>query len=149
MAAVHIRIPIQAPAQRVWRALAATGAAHRAFAGVLTDSRMQGEDLRIVTFANGMVVKERIVSIEPERMRIAYGVIESQFVHHSAAMQVVAKGEKECEFIWITDVLPHAAAATVTPLMEQGARALRGVMEADGSGEDPRVRGDDASGVTR
>jgi hypothetical protein len=30
---------------------------------------------------------------------------------------------------WIADVLPHASAAMITPLMEQGARALRGVME--------------------
>jgi hypothetical protein len=85
--------------------------------------------LRVATFANGMVVKERIVSVEPERMRIAYGVIESQFVHHSASMQVVARGDAQCEFVWIADVLPHAAAASIGPLMEQGAQALRGVME--------------------
>ena len=129
MAAVHVETPIRAPAQQVWQALAATGDAHLAFAGVLTDCRLESEDVRVATFANGMVVKERLVSIEPQRMRIAYGVIESPFVHHSASMQVVPRGEAECDFIWITDVLPHAAAASITPLMEQGARALRTVME--------------------
>jgi uncharacterized protein YndB with AHSA1/START domain len=129
MAAVHIETTIRAPAQRVWQALAATGDAHLAFAGVLTDCRLEREDLRVARFANGQVVKERIVSVEPARMRIAYGVIESQFVHHSASMQVVARGDAECVFLWIADVLPHAAAAVITPLMEQGARALRGVME--------------------
>ena len=115
MAAVHIEMPIRAPASQVWEALAATGDAHLAFAGVLTDCRLER--------------KERIVSVEPQRMRVAYGVIESQFVHHSASMQVVARGENECAFIWIADVLPHAAAAMITPLMEQGAQALRSVME--------------------
>jgi len=129
MAAVHIETPIRAPAQKVWNALAATGDAHLAFAGVLTDCRLESEELRVATFANGQVIKERIVSVEPQRMRIAYGVIESQFVHHSASMQVVARGNEECVFVWIADVLPHAAAAAITPLMEQGARALRGVME--------------------
>jgi uncharacterized protein YndB with AHSA1/START domain len=129
MATVHIETRIRASAQQVWQALAATGDAHRAFAGVLKDSRMESADLRIATFANGMVVKERIVSVEPERMRIAYSVIESQFVHHGASMQVVARGDNECDFIWTADVLPHAAAASITPLMEQGARALRTVME--------------------
>jgi hypothetical protein len=129
MAAVHIQIAIRAPAHQVWQALAATGDAHLAFAGVLTDCRLEREDLRVATFANGLVVKERIVSVEPQRMRIAYGVIESQFVHHSASMQVVARSAEECDFIWIADVLPHAAAASITPLMEQGARALQGVME--------------------
>ena len=131
MAAVHVETRIRASAQQVWQALAATGEAHRAFAGVLKDCRLESEDLRIATFANGMVVKERIVSVEPQRMRVAYGVIESQFVHHSASMQVVARGENECAFIWIADVLPHAAAAMITPLMEQGARALRNVMEKE------------------
>jgi len=129
MAAVHIETRIRASAQQVWQALAATGDAHRAFAGVLKDSRMESADLRIATFANGLVVKERIVSVEPERMRIAYSVIESQFVHHSASMQVVARADSECDFIWTADVLPHAAAASITPLMEQGAKALQQVME--------------------
>ena len=130
MAAIHVETPIRAPAQQVWRALAATGEAHRAFPGVLTDCRLEREDLRVATFANGLVVTERIVSVEPQRMRIAYAVIESQFVHHSASMQVVARGDDECDFIWTTDVLPHGAADAITPLMEQGAQALRTVMES-------------------
>jgi uncharacterized protein YndB with AHSA1/START domain len=129
MAAVHIELPIRAPASQVWEALAATGDAHLAFAGVLTDCRLERADVRVATFANGQVIKERIVSVEPQRMRVAYGVIESQFVHHSASMQVVARGDDACAFIWIADVLPHAAAAMITPLMEQGARALRSEME--------------------
>lgn len=135
MAAVHIETSIRAPAQQVWQALAATGDAHLAFAGVLTDCRLEREDLRVATFANGQVVKERIVSVDPQRMRIAYGVIESQFVHHSASMQIVPRGDGECVFIWIADVLPHAAAALITPLMEQGARALRSVMEKESQAE--------------
>jgi uncharacterized protein YndB with AHSA1/START domain len=129
MAAVHVEASIRAPAQQVWRALAATGDAHLAFAGVLTDCRLEREDVRVATFANGQVIKERIISVDPQRMRIAYGVIESQFVHHSASMQVVPRSDDECVFVWIADVLPHAAAAMITPLMEQGARALRSVME--------------------
>jgi uncharacterized protein YndB with AHSA1/START domain len=128
MAAVHVETRIRAPAQQVWQALAATGEAHRAFAGVLKDCRLEGEDLRIATFANGMVAKERIVSVEPERMRFAYSVLE-KFVHHSATMQVVARGADQCDFVWTADVLPHAAAASITPLMEHGAKALQQVME--------------------
>jgi len=134
MAAVHVETRIRASAQQVWQALAATGEAHRAFAGVLKDCRLESEDLRIATFANGMVVTERIVSVEPERMRFAYSVLE-KFVHHSATMQVVARGANECDFVWIADVLPHAAAASITPLMEQGARALRAVMERKAVGQ--------------
>ena len=138
MAAVHVEARIRASAQQVWQALAAPGEAHRAFAALLKDCRMESEDLRIATFANGRVVKERIVSVEPQRMRIAYSVIESQFAHHSASMQVVARGNGECDFVWTADVLPHAAAAAITPLMEQGAKALKTGMEDRGS---PPARG--------
>jgi hypothetical protein len=129
MATVQIETSIRAPAPQVWKALAATGDAHLAFAGVLTACRLESEDLRVATFANGQVVKERIINVDPQRMRVAYGVIESQFVHHSASMQVIPRGDSECVFVWIADVLPHAAAGMIAPLMEQGAGALRGVME--------------------
>jgi hypothetical protein len=129
MAAIHIETRIRAPAEQVWKALAATGDAHLAFAGVLTACKLESEDVRVATFANGMAVKERIASVEPQRMRIAYGVIESQFLYHSASMQVVARGDRECDFVWIADVLPHSAAASITPLMEAGASALKKAME--------------------
>jgi hypothetical protein len=131
MAAVHVELPIRASAQKVWQALATPGDAHLAFVGVLTGCRMESEDVRVATFANGQVIKERIISVEPQRMRIAYGVIESPFIHHSASMEVVARGDDECLFVWVADVLPHPAAAAITPLMEQGARALRSAMEKE------------------
>jgi hypothetical protein len=55
-------------------------------------------------------------------------------------MQVVARGDNECDFVWVADVLPHAAAASITPLMEQGAQALKGVLEKRSDGS-PRARG--------
>lgn len=51
-----------------------------------------------------------MAAVHIERMRVAYGVIESRFVHHSASMQVVARGDGECDFVCVADVLPHAAA---------------------------------------
>ena len=49
MAAIHVETRIRASAQQVWQALAAPGEAHKAFAGVLKDSRMESEDLRVAT----------------------------------------------------------------------------------------------------
>ena len=57
MATVQIETPIRAPAQQVWQALAATGDAHLAFAGVLTGCRLEREDVRVATFANGQVIR--------------------------------------------------------------------------------------------
>ena len=125
MASIHIDTIIRAPAATVWAALAATSEAHRAFAGVLTDCRLESEDVRVVTFVNGLVVKEQIVAVDPERRRIAYAAIESGLAHHSASMQVSSATDGTCRFVWITDVLPHEAAEWIHPLMEKGAQALK------------------------
>lgn len=136
MASIHIETTIQAPAEDVWAALEAVGEAHRAFAGVLSGCRLEREDVRVATFVNGLVVKERIVSVDPARMRIAYTVIESELAHHSASMQVSAARDGACRFVWITDVLPHEAAEWIRPLMAQGAQALKMSIETSRAGTD-------------
>lgn len=124
MASIQVDTLIHAPAEQVWSTLAAVGDAHKAFAGVLVASSLEGDDVRRVTFANGLVVKEQIVDVDPQQMRIAYTVLESEMAHHSASMQVVRLTPDSCRFLWITDVLPHDAAAWIRPLMEAGAQAL-------------------------
>ena len=124
MASIHIDTTIQAPAPQVWAALAAVGEAHKTFAGVLSACHLEGDDVRVVTFANGLQVKEQIVTIDPVRMRIAYAAIGTDLKHHSAAMQIIPATDGTCRFDWMTDVLPHEAVEWIRPLMEQGARAL-------------------------
>jgi hypothetical protein len=130
MASIHIDTTIQAPARQVWAALSAVGEAHKAFGGVLTGCRLESDDLRVVTFANGLQVKEQIVAVDASRMRIAYAAIGTELKHHSAAMQITAVTDDACRFDWVTDVLPHEAVDWIRPLMEQGARALAANIEA-------------------
>lgn len=136
MATICNETAIGAPAEQVWAALAAVDEAHRAFAGVLSGCRLERDDVRVVTFLNGLVVRERIISVDPARMRIAYAVIESDLEHHSASMQVGATTDRACRLVWITDVLPHEAAEWISPLMEEGARALKTNVETAPAGAD-------------
>jgi hypothetical protein len=133
MASIHIETTIEAPAAQVWAALAAIGEAHKAFAGVLSACVLERDDVRVVTFANGLAVKEQIVSVDPARMRIAYAALESELTHHSASMQIGGERDGTCRFTWITDVLPHEAADWIRPLMEQGTQALKRSVAAAGS----------------
>lgn len=130
MASIHNETILQVPPTTVWAALSAVDKAHVAFAGVLSDCRFEREDVRVVTFVDGRAVKEQIISIEPARMRIAYTVIESPLVHHSASMQVTDAGNGTSRFLWTTDVLPHDAAEWIRPLMDAGARALQTNIES-------------------
>ena len=87
MATITKRIPIAAGPDRAWAALRDVGNPHRAFAGVLTDARLDG-DRRVVTFANGMVVTEQIVTVDDHDRRLAYTVLDGPFTHHHASFAV-------------------------------------------------------------
>jgi Polyketide cyclase / dehydrase and lipid transport len=128
MASIHYEMMVDVSVERAWKSLGDVGSPHRLFAGVLTDARMEG-DIRTVTFANAMVVREQIVDVSESDRRVAYTVIDGSFKHHSASMQLFAAGERRCRFVWITDLLPNERAAMVKSLVEQGCAAMKRVLE--------------------
>ena len=128
MASIHKEVPIAAPAEEVWAALRDAANVHRLFPGVLVDSRLEG-DTRVATFANGLVVRERIVAVDDNRRRIAYAVLREGVVHHSASMQVLAEGQGRSRFVWTSDFLPDGLAASFGPLVDQGAAAIQRAFE--------------------
>jgi hypothetical protein len=128
MGTIITETKLNSSADAAWAMLRDVGAVHLAFPGVLIASEADG-DIRTVTFANGNVVRERIISIDDLRRRIAYAVIEGRFQHHSASMQIVAHETKGCRFVWITDFLPEEEEPLLTDLIAQGAEAFRRVME--------------------
>ena len=125
MASIIVEAVVHAPADEVWRALSNAGEAHRIFSAVLSDCRLESEDTRVVTFANGLVVTERIVGIDAALRRIAYSVTNGDFSHHAAAMQVFAEDNGTSRFVWTCDVLPDAATERIHPLMLAGTAAPR------------------------
>lgn len=129
MATIRYEQPIAVPAETAWEALRQADHADRLFAPVLVGCTMQG-DTRTVTFANGLVVGEQIVTIDDAERRLAYHVLGEMFDHHSASMQILPIDDGNCRFIWIIDFLPEDRAETVQPLVTQGSGALARNIEA-------------------
>ena len=131
MASIRKEISIQASPEHVWEAIRDVYAVHRRLApGFVLDVRPDG-DVRIVSFANGAVVRELIADVDDRARRIAYAVVESplQLTHHHATMEVLREGADRSRIVWIADVFPHAAAAQVGPMMEQGSEVMKQTME--------------------
>jgi hypothetical protein len=129
MASIHREAELNVDAARAWARLRAVGDAHKLFAPVLVDGKLDG-DTRTVRFANGMVVQERILDVDEERRRVAYTVLDAPGVtFHHASMQIVDAGPGRCRFIWITDLLPGEARDAIAPLVEEGTRALQTNLE--------------------
>ena len=130
MASIHHEITVEAIADRARAALRPVGNAHKLFAPVLTDAALNG-DVRTVRFANGMVLRERILEVNDETRRVAYTALDGPGMsYHHASMQMVADGPTRCRFVWITDFLPPELRGTLQPLIEAGSNALKANLEA-------------------
>lgn len=129
MATIRHEQLVAVPAEAAWEALRQADRADRLFAPVLVGCTMQ-EDIRTVTFANGLVVSEQIVTVDDADRRLAYYVMGEMFDYHSASMQILPVDDGNCRFIWISDFLPEDRADTVRPLVMQGSSALAQNIEA-------------------
>lgn len=129
MASIHREIPIAAPAAAVWDAIRDFGAVHQRLArGFVIDCARDG-DVRTVTFANGNIVRERLVDCDDARRRLVYAAISERVSQHSAAMQVIDDGD-HCRIVWITDVLPQEIAPFIEQQMTLGATAMQATLAA-------------------
>lgn len=132
MASIHKEFLVDATPDQVWDVLRDFGAVHERLApGFVTDTRLDA-DTRTVTFADGTVVAERLVDLDPVSRRVAYTVVGGSLhpSHHHAWMQVSSETEGRTRFVWHTDVLPDSLAASITEFVEHGATAMRAALEA-------------------
>ena len=127
MATIRREIPVTADPASVWDAVRDFGAVHeRLVPGVLTSTELDG-DARVVTFADGLRVREVIVAVDDDQRRLAYTVVGGLFEHHNASMQVDDDG-RGAQIVWVTDLLPDTSARMVAALVEQGAAAMQATL---------------------
>ncbi len=126
MASLQKDIPLNARADEVWDAVRDFGALHtRLVPGFVLDTRLDGDDARMVTFANGTVLREILVDCDERQQRLVYAVISERVTHYNAAVQVIGDGEARCRLIWTIDLLPHDIAPYIGGQMEQAALAMQ------------------------
>ncbi len=129
MASLRKEILVDAPMTLVWGALRDVGALHsKLVPGFVTDTRMDGT-ARIVTFGNGTVAREEIVSVDDQRHRVCWAILDPPFQHYSAAAWVEAAGDGS-RFVWTIDLLPHELASRVEAMMSAGIEVIRKTLES-------------------
>jgi carbon monoxide dehydrogenase subunit G len=131
MTTIREEIDVNAPGDAVWQAVRDVGEAHRRlFPGILTDARLD-DGARVVTFADGTVLRELIVAIDNERRRFVYASVGGRATHHNASIEVVPDGSARSRLIWITDVLPDELRDRIAGLMRAGAATAKATLERD------------------
>ena len=134
MASLHKEITIERSKESVWDAIRDVGAIQkRLVPGFVVNCRLEG-DWRIVTFANGMVVRELIVAIDDQTCRHAWSARGEPLTHHNASIQVFSDGHDKCRVVWIADLMPNEAAEAVGEMIDLGLATMKQTLESNPAG---------------
>jgi len=128
MATLHREIFIRARSTDVWDAIRDIGALHtRLVPGFVVDTKLE-PSARIVTFGNGMVVREPILSVDDERRRMAWAAEGGSTTHYNAVLEVF-DDSNGCRVVWTTDLLPNEMAGPIAGMQEQGLAVMKKTLE--------------------
>jgi hypothetical protein len=119
-------VDLEASATDVWDAVCDFGALHdRLVPGFVVDAQLDGRRRRI-TFVSGAVATEELVSVDDERHRLVYRVVESGlgFDHYQAAVEVAEREDASSRITWTIDLLPDDRLEIVAGLMDLGEAAM-------------------------
>jgi carbon monoxide dehydrogenase subunit G len=124
MASIRKEIITQARPEDVWDAIRDIGALPtRLVPGFVVDTRLE-PGARIVTFANGMIVREPIVTIDETDRRLVWSAEGGRTTHFNASAQVVTD-QGQTKVVWMADLLPDEVAGIIEAAMEMGAQAMK------------------------
>lgn len=126
-------VEVAASADHCWDALKDFGAIHqRLAAGFIVKTNLISHDVREITLASDVVLKERLVGLDENSMRLAYTVIEDPvgITHHNGSVQIIRGPDTaHCTILWITDVLPDEMGELVGALMDSALPAIKHTLE--------------------
>ena len=127
MATVRKAVTIGRPADVVWDAVSDAGQLHtRVAPGIVANCTWEEEgEVRIVTFGNGLMLRELMISNDPSTRRLAWSAQSDQWQHHNASLQIFPLGDHSCEAVWTADVLPHAAGELMEQFLTMGLNAMK------------------------
>lgn len=128
MATVRKEFTSPRSAGEVWDKLRKFEAVHELAPGFVASTEMEPSGARVVTFANGMNVREWLVSVDDDARRLVYAILDHpKYTHYSAAAQVFEEGTGS-RFVWTVDFLPDDMAGMQDASMEAGAAAMKAAL---------------------
>ncbi|HVT05932.1 MAG TPA: SRPBCC family protein [Polyangia bacterium] len=128
MATLRKELRLGTAPERVWDAVRDVGALHtRLVPGFVLDTRLEG-DVRVVTFANGLVVREPIVTVDDAGRRLVWSAAGGRTTHYNAAVEVLAEGAGT-RLVWTIDLLPNEMAGPIGAMQDQAIAAMKRALE--------------------
>ena len=130
MASIRKEIVVDNSPENVWDAIRDVGALHkRLVPGFVTDCRMDGDAARMVTFGNGMTVRELIIDVNDKDRRLVWSAVGGRLSHHNASVQVFPEGTNKTRIVWTADLLPNEMAAAIDGMIQQGIGVMKKTLD--------------------
>ena len=129
MATIRSELKTRAPADEVWSAVADIGALHtRLVPGFVVDARLE-PGVRIVTFINGITLREPIVTLDDEARRLVWTAEGGRARHYNAALQVSDLPDGLTSVVWTADFLPDDLHSYFSRAIEAGMAAMQKTLD--------------------
>jgi len=113
----------------VWGAIRDVGALDsRLVPGFVTATRLEA-DARTVTFYNGMVVRETIVTLDDDERRLVWSASGGSLTHHNGSVQVFTALDGATGVVWIADFLPNEAVGAIGAMMDRGMAVMKATLD--------------------
>jgi hypothetical protein len=132
MATIYRTATLTVPPDVAWRFLDRyTRSEVHVFANCV--SERQVDDFRVVVTADGMELWEQNITVDGVHRRAVYTVPGIPGIeHHQAEMRIDVEPDGRATLVWITDLLPHALADTLSPVYDTLFADLVAAVEASG-----------------
>jgi Polyketide cyclase / dehydrase and lipid transport len=107
MATIRSEIKTRARPSEVWSAIRDIGALHtRLVPGFVTDTKVE-PGARVVTFVNGAILREPIVSLDDEARRLVWTHEGGRARHYNGALQVSELSDGMTSVVWNRGLAPE------------------------------------------
>jgi len=129
MGTIRSEIKTTARASDVWSAIRDIGALHtRLVPGFVVDTKLE-PGARVVTFVNGMTIREPIVTLDDAERRLVWTAEAGKTRHYNASLQVFEAPDSLTSVVWIADFLPDDAGGFLSQAIDAGMAAMKRALD--------------------
>jgi hypothetical protein len=129
MGTIRSELKTAAKASDVWAAIRDIGALHtRLVPGFVVDTKLE-PGVRVVTFVNGVTLREPIVSLDEEARRLVWTAEGGRARHYNASLQVFELPAGLTKVVWTADFLPDDIHGYLSQTIDAGMAAMQRALD--------------------
>jgi hypothetical protein len=129
MGTIRSELKSAAKASDVWSAIRDIGALHTRLApGFVADTKLE-PSARVVTFVNGVTLREPIVSLDDEARRLVWTHEGGRARHYNGALEVSELPDGSTSVVWTADFLPDDIHGYFLQAIQAGMAAMQRTLD--------------------